>query len=267
MIQFNLFPGGVRRVVTFSYDDGSENDVRLVELFNKYGVKGSFHLNAGKYKDMGDEELDAIEKLYIGHEISCHTVNHGWLTRMPYATATRQVLEDRMILEKIAKYPVRGMSYPSGDYNEKVCEILSACGIEYSRTTKATMGATELPEKPLMWHPTCHHKDALPIAEKFMEELDSQWRRPLLYIWGHAHELRTEDDWAYMEKLVSTLARSEKIWYATNIEIIDYMNALRMLRISADEKILQNPTGIDLWVELDKKENIKIPAGETVRLA
>ena len=48
MIQFNIFPGGVRRVVTFSYDDGCDNDARLIELFNKYGVKGSFHLNARK---------------------------------------------------------------------------------------------------------------------------------------------------------------------------------------------------------------------------
>ncbi len=267
MIQFNLYPGGTRRVVTFSYDDGHENDARLIRLFNKYGVKGSFHLNAGKYIGKSDTELNNIEKIYIGHEISCHTVNHGWLTRMPYATAAQQVLEDRKLLEKIAKYPVRGMSYPSGNYNEKVCEILSSCGIEYSRTCRSTMGATEMPEVPLMWHPTCHHRDALPIAEKFMETLDSEWTKPLLYIWGHSHEFRCEEDWAHIEKVISTLSGSDKIWYATNIEILDYMNALRMLRISADEKILQNPTTTELWVELDKKEKIKIPAGETVKLA
>lgn len=267
MIQFNLYPGGVRRVVTFSYDDGSEKDARLIEMFNKYKVKGSFHLNSSNYKNLNDTELAKIAKIYEGHEISCHTVNHGWLTRMPAATAVQQILEDRIILEKIAGYPVRGMSYPSGDFNEKVCEILASCGIEYSRTCKSTMGATEVPEKPLMWPPTCHHKDALPIAERFMENLDSQWTRPLLYIWGHSHEFRTEDDWAYMEKVVSCVAGSDKIWYATNIEIIDYMNALHMLRISADEKILQNPTNIDLWVELNKTQNIKIPAGETVKLS
>ncbi len=174
MLQFNLYPEGARRVVTFSYDDGHENDARLIELFNKYGVKGSFHLNSSKYKGMSENELNEIAKIYEGHEISCHTVNHGCLTRMPSATAAEQVLEDRKLLERIAGYPVRGMSYPSGDYNEKVCEILASCGIEYSRTCRSTMGATEMSEKPLMWHPTCHHKDALPIAEKFMEDLETE---------------------------------------------------------------------------------------------
>ena len=267
MLQFNIFPGGVRRVVTFSYDDGSEKDARLVEMFNKYKVKGTFHLNAGKYREIDAAQMNNIQKLYKGHEISCHTVNHGWLTRMPAASAVQQVLEDRKVLEKIAGYPVRGMSYPSGNYNENVCSILAACGIVYSRTTTATGNAIEMPDAPLSWHPTCHHRDAMPIAESFMESLDSEWKRPILYIWGHSHEFRTEDDWAYMEKLVSTLAGSNKIWYATNIEIVDYMNALHMLQISADEKILHNPCAIDLWVELDKKEIIKIPAASTVNLS
>lgn len=267
MIQFNLFPGGTRRIVTFSYDDGHENDARLIALMNKYGVKGSFHLNSWKYMDMTDDEMNNIQKIYKGHEISCHTVNHGWLTRMPAATAAAQVLEDRKVLERIAGYPVRGMSYPSGNYDERVCSILASCGIVYSRTTKATQRATELPENPLAWHPTSHHKDAMPAVESFMETLDSPWTRPLLYIWGHAHELKSEEDWTYMENLISTVAGSDKIWYATNIEIIDYMNALSMLQVSADESILHNPTAIDLWVELDKKESIKIPAGSTVKLS
>ena len=44
MIEYNVYPGGKRRIVTFSYDDGSETDARLIELFNKYGVKSTFHL-------------------------------------------------------------------------------------------------------------------------------------------------------------------------------------------------------------------------------
>ena len=45
MIQYHVYPGGKKRVVTFSYDDGSKNDARLIALFNKYGVLGTFHLN------------------------------------------------------------------------------------------------------------------------------------------------------------------------------------------------------------------------------
>ena len=41
------FPGGKTRVLTFSYDDGISQDMRLVQLFNLYGMKGTFNLNSG----------------------------------------------------------------------------------------------------------------------------------------------------------------------------------------------------------------------------
>ena len=36
------------KILTFSYDDGTTQDIRLVELFNKYGMKATFNLNSGK---------------------------------------------------------------------------------------------------------------------------------------------------------------------------------------------------------------------------
>lgn len=30
-----------------SYDDGREQDIRLVSIFNKYGIRGTFNLNSG----------------------------------------------------------------------------------------------------------------------------------------------------------------------------------------------------------------------------
>ena len=44
MIQFHVYPGGLKRIVTFSFDDGSQNDVRLISLFDKYRLKATFHL-------------------------------------------------------------------------------------------------------------------------------------------------------------------------------------------------------------------------------
>ena len=38
------FPGGKTRALTFSYDDGISQDMRLVQLFNLYGLKGTFNL-------------------------------------------------------------------------------------------------------------------------------------------------------------------------------------------------------------------------------
>ena len=45
---------GKKKAVTFSYDDGTVQDVRLIELLDKYGLKSTFNLCSGwlpKHKD------------------------------------------------------------------------------------------------------------------------------------------------------------------------------------------------------------------------
>ncbi len=265
MIQYHVYPQGKKRIVTFSYDDGHASDARLIEIFNKYGVKGTFHIDSKKLSTLSEEETAALRKTYEGHEVSCHTYRHGWPSRMPAASLVLETVQDRETLERIFGKPILGMSYPSGSYNEEVIATLAACGIVYSRTTKST-GSFSLPERFLEWHPTCHHRGAQALVASFLQNLDSQWAQPLFYIWGHSHEFKTEEDWAMMEQLVSSLAHNDKIWYATNMDIYNYMTAQRQLQISYDETLFYNPTAMDLWVEKDKKEIICIPAGQSVSL-
>jgi peptidoglycan/xylan/chitin deacetylase (PgdA/CDA1 family) len=47
-IRLGYFPHGKRKALTMSFDDGRDSDRRAVEILNKYGLKGTFHLNAGK---------------------------------------------------------------------------------------------------------------------------------------------------------------------------------------------------------------------------
>ena len=263
MVQFHVFPGGKKRVLTFSYDDGSENDVRLIEMFNKYGVKGTFHLNGINYVGISEERAEELRRIYAGHEVACHTLRHGWPARMPAQSVVLETLEDRKILEGIFGYPVVGMSYPSGSFDDKAVEAMRACGIVYSRTVVSTRNFP-LPTDFMRWHASCHHIGALDICDNFLRDLDSPWTHPLFYIWGHSHELRNEDDWAMMDKILQKLAGNEKIWYATNIEIYNYMTAQSQLQISADETVFYNPSSIDVWVERNKTDIIMIPAGQTV---
>ncbi|MBQ7799827.1 MAG: polysaccharide deacetylase family protein [Oscillospiraceae bacterium] len=262
MIQYHIYPNAKRRIVTFSYDDGSANDERLISLFNKYGVKGTFHLNGF---DLTESEIEKKCALYSGHEISCHTARHGWPARMPMQSVASETIENRLLLEKIAKYPVVGMSYPSGSFSDEAISAMRACGIVYSRTTLDTKNF-HLPDDFMRWHPTCHHKFALELCDSFLENLDSQWVGPLFYIWGHSHEFRCEEDWRMIEALIKKLAFNDKIWYATNIDIYNYMTAQRAVLISADQKTFYNPTAIDVWLEKDKQQVIHIPAGKTVTI-
>ena len=121
-----------------------------------------------------------------------------------------------------------------------------------------------MPTEFMEWHPTCHDIGALDLCDKFLKDLDSMWTHPIFYIWGHSHEFRCEEDWARIEQTVAKLSGNDKIWYATNADIYNYMTAQSMLQISADETVFYNPTAIDLWVEKDKTDIIMIPAGKIV---
>ena len=73
---YTCFPGGKHKALTLSYDDGKEEDRRLVALFNKYGIKGTFHINAGIKNDPKRIKPEEFAELYKGHEIACHTYTH-----------------------------------------------------------------------------------------------------------------------------------------------------------------------------------------------
>ena len=123
------FPGGKHKALTLSYDDGKTADRRLVDIMNRHGIRGTFHLNAGKFGRDGRIECDEAAALYAGHEISAHSLTHPTLTRMPRELVVQQLLEDRRGLERIAGYPVRGMSYPNGAFNDEIASLLAQLGL------------------------------------------------------------------------------------------------------------------------------------------
>ena len=63
------YPGGKSKALTLSYDDGQIFDRRLVEIFNKYNMKGTFHLNSGTLGKDGyvtQEEVKEQQKQTLG---------------------------------------------------------------------------------------------------------------------------------------------------------------------------------------------------------
>jgi peptidoglycan/xylan/chitin deacetylase (PgdA/CDA1 family) len=266
-ILFNAFPGGANRALTFSYDDGVTQDRRLVKIFNQHGMKGSFHLNAGllgrKPRHLDAEEIAA---LFQGHEISAHSFTHPFLDHVPTATVVQQMLEDRRKLEALAGYPVRGMSYPYGTTSDRVVDALGQLGIEYSRTTHATR-SFDLPAEPLRWHPTCHHNhDVIALGEQFQARGDRYGNRQhLMYVWGHSYEFDNDDNWDVIDQFCAQMANHPRTWYATNIEILDYLAAQRSLRFSADCDLVYNPSAIAVSFTADGQLR-EVAPGQTLQL-
>jgi peptidoglycan/xylan/chitin deacetylase (PgdA/CDA1 family) len=263
-IGFGFYPGGKKKALTMSYDDGQVHDRKLVEIFNRYGIRGTFHLNSGRFDTDVFLKSTEIRDLFEGHEISAHTLNHPYLTILPGDMVATEVLEDRKNLEELAGYPVRGMSYPFGAYSQELVEILPFLGIEYCRTVNSHFGF-QLPDDFLAWHPTCHHKQGLMEKAEAFRKIGKWAQMPLLYVWGHSFEFEWDKNWDLVEEFCKTVSGDEDVWYATNIEIADYVKAMKSLKFSVDRKIVHNPSAQDVWISVDG-EPCRIEAGKTVRL-
>jgi peptidoglycan/xylan/chitin deacetylase (PgdA/CDA1 family) len=225
-----------RKILTFSYDDGVGQDIRLAELFHKYGMKATFNLNSALLGKSGSlvrdgatvshnrVNADDVKSIYAGHEIAAHTLTHPRLTALDDAAVIREVEEDRLKLSELAGYEVVGFAYPGGgvNYDTRVAEIIRAnTGIKYCRTTVSTHSFT----RPANLYELCpsvyHHREwdeLFRLGERLLSsESDSD---EILYVWGHAYEFDIADTWARFDEFLSMMSGKPGIEYLTNKEAL-----------------------------------------------
>ncbi|EOT44345.1 polysaccharide deacetylase family protein [Enterococcus columbae] len=245
------YPQGKFKALTLSYDDGKIFDKRLIQILNKYGIRGTFHLNAGLIQQDAERiKLSEIKEVYAKHEIATHTYTHPTIARCPLAKLPNEYLQDRLELENAVGYPVLGHSYPNGSFNEEIKQLLPALGIKYARTIKST-DSFALPQDWLEWNPTCHHNHHLLEHTKEFIELYKKQYLYLFFVWGHSFEFARDDNWNLIEKFCELVGNREDIWYCTNIEYYRYMVASKQLIFSVDSLIVENPTNIDISISVD----------------
>lgn len=227
---------GKMKAITFSYDDGVTQDIRFVELLNKYGLKCTFNLNSeylGNPGFLGWENRrishykvhpDHVKVLYEGHEVAVHTLTHPNLTQQTDEEVIRQVEQDRLNLSELVGYEVVGMAYPCGGVNndDRVAEIIkNHTGVKYSRTITCT-GNFDLQDNLYRFNPTVYHLDfdkMMELGQKFVElETD---KPQLFYIWGHSYEMDFDyDNWKKLEAFFRLISGKDDIFYGTNKEVL-----------------------------------------------
>ena len=270
---FLRFPGGLAKALTLSYDDGVIHDIRLIEIMNKNGIKGAFHVNAGLFAKEPTNHRMTVEQAFEayangGHEISLHSYSHPFLDALPEATASLEVLRDKQEIEQLTGTVVRGMSYPMGKYNQNVLDILKNAGIAYCRTTISTK-KFDIPQNWLALDPTCHHKDPelMTLAKTFVEK-DVKYKPMLFYLWGHSYEFDRAKNWNVIEEFCEYVGGRDDVWYPTSIELRDYCDAFDHLIWSVDLSTVHNPSNTTVWVERSiqgvTSGIIKIEPGETL---
>ena len=272
------FPEGRKKAFTISYDDNVTQDERLISLMEKYGIKGTFNIIPGWFASEGavfpegETYINVTEKkakeIYDNElvEVANHGFHHSHMT----ATQAIQKMEDTILcrkkLEEMYDRIITGFAYPYGLYDEELIQVLRDAGISYARTVFSTH-CFSLPEDWMELNPTCHHADEqlMELTREFLE--DEVKEQPyLFYVWGHTFEFDEQDNWDIAETLFARVSENKDIWYATNGEIYTYHMAFQSLVYSADGRRIYNPSGTDLWAEVNGRL-YALPSGQEICLS
>lgn len=267
---FVRYPGFKAKALTLSYDDGVFQDIKLMEIMNRYGIRGTFNINSGSFVDVDYRsprrrlnEEEAV-KLYknSGHEVAVHGLRHPFFDEQPVGCVAWEVMKDREILERVFGGIIRGCAYPMGTYDDEVVETLKHCGIAYARAVRVT-GNFNIPKDWYRLEGTCRNKDPnlMSICDRFLN-LQVPYAPKLFYMWGHSYEFDEDNGWEIIEEFCRKMGGHEDIWYATNIEIHDYLEAAKQLRASADSCRLYNPSALTIYLKVDKDRYMKLEPGE-----
>ena len=139
MSTFYRFPNGLHKALTLSYDDGVEQDVRLMEILDKHGIRCTFNLNSGCFAPEGVTypagtihrrmSKSQVARVYANprHEVAAHCLTHASLTELSPAEIAHEVLADRENLEAMFGGIVISATSPVG-FTDALYEAVSALG-------------------------------------------------------------------------------------------------------------------------------------------
>lgn len=252
------YPGGKYKALVMSFDDGNQQDKPLIQIFNAHGIKGSFHLNSGLMANADKVHADEAVAVYAGHEVSVHSRTHPNVETMNQAQLEDEILGDKTALEALFGYPMRGLSYPFGSYNQVLLDLLPGWGLRYGRVVPST-NDFRLPGDFLLWRGSAHHSAAWDLAQNFV--VRSTAEMGVLFIWGHSWELdgnQPNNSWDYMESLCGVLGNRDDTWYVSAADLTDYLLAVRALQFSADGLRVFNPSTLAVFV---KKGGVAVELG------
>ncbi|MGN0592000.1 MAG: polysaccharide deacetylase family protein [Ruminococcus sp.] len=218
-----------RKAITFSYDDGNEQDAMLTEILNQYGLKATFNVNTGldydhgtwKYHDVWVHRLNLQDSaaIYRGHEIAVHGSKHLNLSELSKDALHHELASDAEEIERLFGEAPVGMAYAYGVYNDAVINEATRIGLKYGRNVRSTHTFSEQ-ENRMDFCPTCHHDDdqLFELAEHFLKMQTDEPQ--IFYIWGHSYEFEGKKNWDRFRRFCEKISGKSDIFYGTNRQVL-----------------------------------------------
>ena len=253
-----LYPEGKKKAFNVSYDDGVLQDVRFVNMMNRYGLKGTFNLN---YELMCQEfewvhesgmnvkrlSKSEVVALYQGHEIASHSLTHPSLDQLSDEAIRYELGHDKWCLSQLFGCEIVGFGVPFDYYDERIAGFAKWLGFEYVRTSEESYSYLP-PENPYFWAAGTYH--VMPGFKSFVEGFfDADEELALCQIVGHSYDLDVYDMWDYMEWYLCKISEDPEILSMTNGELVRYLTAMKSVEI--EDGYIKNHSDQRLWFDVD----------------
>lgn len=235
-----------RKFFSWSFDDGLEQDKRIVEVLKRCGMGATFHLNSGLFGDktyegrignLGMTEApaatfdpakrhllpyvehfripeDEVVQVYEGFEVASHTRTHANLARCSEEERRSQIADDVAALSQKFGRQVVGFAYPYGMGAKQSHEALQAAGIRYARLATSRPGF-RFPDDPLAMPLSCWH-----ISGKAFDAIDEFIAMEpgdddaffLMFAHGYEFDFGTpESNWTKFERICDAVAGRDDV--------------------------------------------------------
>lgn len=267
MIQ-RLYPGGKARAFSFSYDDGVLQDVRFVQLLNRYGLKGTFNLNSGLMRTQFEwthengmvvkrlSEREA-EQLYAGHEVASHTLTHPYMENLSDGELLHQMVTDRRNLAELFDTEICGFAVPFLYYSDRIASCAEQSGFEYARISEESNDYS-VPWDYYYWRGSIFHwsKDLERFVDNF---LVADQEMAMCQIVGHSYDLDVYHMWDTLERICCKVSLARDVCPMTNLELVRYTKAMRAAEVT--DAFIRNLASIDIWFRVGEQV-IQLHPGE-----
>ena len=235
-----------KKYFAWSFDDGLEQDRKIVEILRKHNLGATFHLNSGLFGDKTYEgrignlgmtevpfdrfdrskkhllpyvehfrlEQDEAVGLYRGFEIASHTAHHVNLLRCDDETRRKEIAGDVEALSALFGQQVVGLALPYGVDAKQCRNVLQSCGVQYARTI-GTAKDFSFPADPLALPMTSWHvkKNALQRLQAFLDaKPETGDLFFLMFAHGYEFDFGTkESNWQKFEQICNMVSGRDDV--------------------------------------------------------
>lgn len=216
-----------------SWDDGHPLDMRVADMLEKHGLKGTFYVPIRNREGRPVMSVEALRELDKCFEIGGHTLDHTYLTTISDTVAEYQIDNGKSRLQEILGHDVVGFCYPGGKYNRRIRNAVIRSGFKYARTIENLRldchGDCYAVPTTLQFFP--HSRQVLcknylshghywNRSVAFISALSTRdWSRRLMrlaeqvsigdsviHIWGHSWEIEEHGLWPHLDMFFASVA-------------------------------------------------------------